>query len=252
MSSVTGKGLAEFVESKIGTNYCYGMKGTVLTEDKYNELKSLYPTMVLDSDKDKIGTVCVDCSGLIYWYTNTYYNTSGIYQKSSKKYPISDIENAPLGAIVYTSGHVGVYVGTTDGTPYCVEAMNSSKNTVKSVITSSRFDQYLLPDYIDYSDQDEDETISTYADAINKLVELGVVSTAEYWDIAVTIINYMETVIINAANKCGDKTSSITEFSEGLTKCISNGVFSDGGYWSKAAKTNKYVSNLIINIANHL
>ena len=248
--SITGKGLAEFAESKIGTDYCYGMKGTVLTEEKYNELKKLYPNEVLDSDKDKVGKVCVDCSGLIYWYTKTNYNSSQIYKNSTKKFPISDIKNAPIGAVLYTSGHVAVYDGMSGGIPYCVEAMDSAHGVVKSKVTSSRFDEYILPDYIDYSDHEV--SIKDYNEALDRLIVLGVINTADYWQVAVSTMKYVDVVLINAAKKCCKKTSDITVFSEALTKCMNNKIFSDGGYWSKAAKTNKYVNNLIINIANHL
>lgn len=37
-------GLVKFVESKIGTPYVYGMKGGVLTETKYEQLKAMYVT----------------------------------------------------------------------------------------------------------------------------------------------------------------------------------------------------------------
>ena len=57
--------LVRFAESKIGTAYVYGAKGEVLTESNYNNLKRTYGDMVWDSDRNKIGQVCVDCSGLI-------------------------------------------------------------------------------------------------------------------------------------------------------------------------------------------
>lgn len=63
--ALTNKGLVQFIKSKIGTPYVYGMKGAVMTAEKYNMLKKTYGSAVWDSDKKKIGKVCCDCSGLI-------------------------------------------------------------------------------------------------------------------------------------------------------------------------------------------
>ena len=42
--------LVKFFQSKIGTNYVYGMRGSVMTKEKYYELKKQYGSMVWDSD----------------------------------------------------------------------------------------------------------------------------------------------------------------------------------------------------------
>lgn len=60
---MTGKELVSFCRSKIGTPYVYGMKGKVMTEQNYKFLKNTYGKMVWLSDREKIGKVCVDCSG---------------------------------------------------------------------------------------------------------------------------------------------------------------------------------------------
>ena len=39
---MTGKELATFARSKLGTAYVYGMKGDVLTLEKYERLKILF------------------------------------------------------------------------------------------------------------------------------------------------------------------------------------------------------------------
>ena len=43
---LTNIGLIAFAKSKLGTPYVYGMKGTVLTQAKYNSLKKLYGNAV--------------------------------------------------------------------------------------------------------------------------------------------------------------------------------------------------------------
>ena len=58
MAKVTAAELVAFAKSKLGVPYVYGMKGTVMTLAKYNELKALYGALVWDSDKNKVGKVC--------------------------------------------------------------------------------------------------------------------------------------------------------------------------------------------------
>ena len=62
---MTGEELVAFAKSKLGVPYVYGMKGEVMTLAKYNQLKSMYGDLVWNSDKNKVGKVCCDCSGLI-------------------------------------------------------------------------------------------------------------------------------------------------------------------------------------------
>lgn len=62
---MTGEELVAFAKSKLGVPYVYGMKGKVMTEALYNRLKQTYGDLIWDSDKQKIGKVCCDCSGLI-------------------------------------------------------------------------------------------------------------------------------------------------------------------------------------------
>ena len=44
--ALTNKGLIQFIKSKIGTPYVYGMKGAVMTTEKYNMLKKAYGSAV--------------------------------------------------------------------------------------------------------------------------------------------------------------------------------------------------------------
>lgn len=72
---MTGQELVAFAKSKLGVPYVYGMKGKVMTEAIYNSLKKAYGNLVWDSDKQKIGKVCCDCSGLISWATGIARNS---------------------------------------------------------------------------------------------------------------------------------------------------------------------------------
>lgn len=132
MIALDNLGLVKFAESKIGTPYVYGMKGEVLTSAKYEQLKKQYGELVWNSDRKKIGKVCVDCSGLISWYTGVMRGSSQHKSAAASVYPISTIANAPVGALVWHSGHIGIYVGNgeyiaADGSAYGVRRNKLSK-----------------------------------------------------------------------------------------------------------------------------
>ena len=125
--------LVDFAKSKLGTPYVYGMKGDVLTAKKYDQLKILFGPLVWDSDRKKIGRVCVDCSGLISWGTGIYRNSQGYHDTAAEVFPISTINQAPVGAAVWCKGHIGIYLGggkyiAADGSRYGVR-IASVKNS---------------------------------------------------------------------------------------------------------------------------
>ena len=94
---MTGEELVAFAKSKLGVPYVYGMKGEVMTLAKYNQLKSMYGALVWDSDKNKVGKVCCDCSGLISWATGIIRNSQGYHDTALEVQPISTISEAPIG-----------------------------------------------------------------------------------------------------------------------------------------------------------
>ena len=130
---LTNIGLVAFVKSKLGTPYVYGMKGAVLTAEKYLELKKLYKDLVWDSDKNKIGKICCDCSGLISWYTGQERSSTQYKLKAKEIHSISCINTAPIGVAVWQQGHIGIYIGdgkyiAADGSAYGVR-INEIKNS---------------------------------------------------------------------------------------------------------------------------
>lgn len=132
ISVITNIELVKFVEKKIGIAYVYGMKGETMSLAKYNSLRSMYGNMVWASDRNKIGKVCVDCSGLISWATGRQRGSSQYKEKAEKVHPISTISEAPVGAAVWKQGHIGVYIGNgeyiaADGSAYGVRKNKLSK-----------------------------------------------------------------------------------------------------------------------------
>jgi hypothetical protein len=154
MQKLTGKGLADFAISKLGVPYVYGAKGSdgIFTQNKLNFLAKNYPKMFTLIYKSKakrfIGKVCCDCSGLISWYTDKILGSAQLYATASKRGLIKDVDKAPIGSVLWHSGHVGVYIGNG----YCVEEKGINYGCVKSKISNTHFTHWLNFSYIEYDE----------------------------------------------------------------------------------------------------
>ena len=142
--------LVDFAKSKLGTPYVYGMKGDILTEKTYERLKILFGPLVWDSDREKIGKICVDCSGLISWGTGIHRNSQGYHDTAEKVFPISTVNQAPVGAALWCKGHIGIYLGegkyiAADGSRYGVRI---------SAVKGSSFTHWFLLKDIDYKEEE--------------------------------------------------------------------------------------------------
>lgn len=128
--SKTGEGLAEFGRCKEGTPYVYGTKGAdgALTQTRVNALAAAYPIIFTAdylkkiAEKELVGKVCCDCSGLISWYTNYVLGSAQLYAQAYTRLPIAAIRNFAVGTILWKKGHVGVYLGIVDGVPCDVQS----------------------------------------------------------------------------------------------------------------------------------
>lgn len=156
---MTGKELVEFARSKIGTPYVYGAKGEVLTKKQYDWLKNQYGSMVWDSDVKKVGKVCVDCSGLITWACGTVRGSSQWYSKASKKKSIKTIKDAPIGAMVWMKGHIGIYSGMKHGIPYYIAADGSAYGVREVPLSYNKFTHWLLDEKIFDYELEEEEVV---------------------------------------------------------------------------------------------
>lgn len=174
---ITSTELISFCKSKIGTAYVYGMKGTVMTQENFNYLHNMYGDKYVPySDVKKVGKVCVDCSGLISWACNIPLNSAGWVNRASVKKSISSIADAPIGALLWMKGHIGVYLGKINGV-YSYIAADGSKYGVRiAPISANHFTHWLLvEDVFDY-DMEESEMVTKEKFQIgDKVVELDAI-----------------------------------------------------------------------------
>jgi len=155
-NKMTGEKLVEFCRSKLGTAYVYGAKGEVLTEEKFELLQKLYSKYVPYTDKKKVGQVCVDCSGLIGWGTNRALNSAGWRAAADEVHPIGSLGDAPIGALVWMQGHIGVYSGKKGGVCHYIAADGSAYGVREVPINQNRFTHWLLVrDVFEYEEDEE-------------------------------------------------------------------------------------------------
>ena len=173
---MTGKELVAFCRSKIGTPYVYGMKGKVMTEQNYKFLKNTYGKMVWLSDRDKIGKVCVDCSGLVSWACGVMLGSGQWKARATKINPISTIEKAPIGALVWMQGHIGVYTGMKNGHPYYVAADGSAFGVREVPLRCNKFTHWLLvEDVFQYEMRDDEVVEKDKVEVFGKVVTMKLI-----------------------------------------------------------------------------
>lgn len=152
---MTGEELVAFAKSKLGVPYVYGMKGKVMTEALYDSLKKTYGNLVWDSDRQKIGKVCCDCSGLISWATGIARSSQNYHDTALEIEPIATIAKAPIGAAVWRKGHIGIYIGNGE---YIAED-GSAYGCRINKLRNADFTHWLKLKDIDYTEQEDSEMV---------------------------------------------------------------------------------------------
>jgi len=142
----TNTGLVDYCLNKIGTPYVYGMKMQVMTREMFENLKRLYGTMVWDSDISKVGKVCCDCSGLISAYTGVQRGSTQFKDAAKTVNPIATVATAPIGALVWKQGHIGVYAGLENGKPVYIAEDGSASGCRKGALPGVFTHWFLCPD----------------------------------------------------------------------------------------------------------
>lgn len=177
-----GTELVEFARSKIGIDYVYGMKGEVMSEDDFDDLHKRYgDRFVPYTDRKKVGKVCVDCSGLISWGCNVPMSSAGWKDRATQTHPINTIRNAPVGALVWMKGHIGIYSGKKNGVHHYIAADGSKYGVREVPISSNDFTHWLLvEDVFDYEMEDDEVVTKEKFEIDGKVVVLDAIRKDGY------------------------------------------------------------------------
>jgi len=214
MADKTGAGLVGYVKSKLGTAYVYGAKMEVLTRERYDQLKRAYGSLVWDSDVQKVGKMCVDCSGLISAYTGIIRGSSQYRERAKEAFLISTVSKAPPGALVWQQGHIGVYIGLENGVPMCIDAAGSALGVRKAKLPL-KFTHWLLCNDIAYPSSaapnpepgraapNPDPGCDEVLNAIKELVRAGIIASPDYWAENYGNLPHLGRLLVNMADYCG-------------------------------------------------
>jgi len=172
----TGKELAAYCETMYANKahwaYWYGTYGNMCTEAKYKSKKKQYPEHYGSSRtagymKDiEQKRRCADCVGMIksfFWTGNRYdtdpkYGSNGCPDKSANgmidlckvKGDISTIPDIP-GVVVWTNGHIGVYIGGG----YTIEMRGFDYDCVKRKVKDGPWKKWGKLPMLNYDDTPE-------------------------------------------------------------------------------------------------
>ena len=130
--------LIEHCEKALKNNwqYVFGAKGQVLSKDQIVKLQERWgKDNVYDSDFEKAGNTCCDCSGLISSLTGVERNSYGYKDSAIEVKKIEEKNEDMKGWGVWKTGHIGVYDGN-DGY-YAMD--NSDRNMVHNNLDMNSF-----------------------------------------------------------------------------------------------------------------
>lgn len=123
-----------------GWKYVYGAKCQVLTRQQIKNLQNRYgKNMVWNSDLNKAGHICCDCSGLISSCTGVTRGSSQYKSTATATATISQLKanwSAYVGWGIWMNGHIGV-VSDTPGYYYAMDG--SGRNMVHNPLNKNNW-----------------------------------------------------------------------------------------------------------------
>lgn len=170
----TVKGLIEHCKKAVANNvkYVYGAKMQVLTRAQIQSLQNTYgKSYVWDSDLNKAGHLCCDCSGLISSYTGITRSSSNYNATATASVSLATLKanwSKYVGWGLWMSGHIGV-VSDTEGYYYAMDG--SARNMVHYPLSKQGWSKAIKLCDIDYSVKEtvkeDDEMVETGTISVN-------------------------------------------------------------------------------------
>lgn len=147
---------------KDNVKYVYGAKMQVLTKAQIKALQNTYgKKCVWDSDLNKAGQLCCDCSGLISSYTSVVRGSTNYKDTALSSVSISELNknwSKYIGWGLWMQGHIGV-VSDTKGYYYAMDG--SARNMVHYPMAKQGWTKCIKLCDIDYSVQPSQSNVST-------------------------------------------------------------------------------------------
>ena len=147
---------------KDNVKYVYGAKMQVLTKAQIKALQNTYgKKCVWDSDLNKAGQLCCDCSGLISSYTIVVRGSTNYKDTALSSVSISELNknwSKYIGWGLWMQGHIGV-VSDTKGYYYAMDG--SARNMVHYPMAKQGWTKCIKLCDIDYSVQPSQSNVST-------------------------------------------------------------------------------------------
>ncbi len=147
---------------KNNVKYVYGAKMQVLTKAQIKALQNTYgKKCVWDSDLNKAGQLCCDCSGLISSYTSIVRGSTNYKDTALSSVSISELNknwSKYIGWGLWMQGHIGV-VSDTKGYYYAMDG--SARNMVHYPMARQGWTRCIKLCDIDYSVQTSQSNVST-------------------------------------------------------------------------------------------
>mgnify|MGYP000002019918 CR=1 FL=1 len=152
----TVQGLLEHCKQALSNNvkYVYGAKMQVLTYNQIKALQNMYGKgCVWNSDLNKAGKLCCDCSGLISSYTGIARSSSNYKDTALCSISIAELNknwNKYVGWALWMQGHIGV-VSNTKGYYYAMDG--SARNMVHYPMSKQKWTHCIKLCDINYEEE---------------------------------------------------------------------------------------------------
>jgi hypothetical protein len=162
---------------KNNVQYVYGAKMQVLTLAQIKALQQTYGTSyVWNSDLNKAGKLCCDCSGLISSCTGVPRGSANYKATAVETVTVATVKknwSKYVGWAFWLNGHIGV-VSDTEGYYYAMDG--SARNMVHYPISRQKWVYALKLCDVDYTEKADTETKSAEVKGDEEMVEKGTVN----------------------------------------------------------------------------